>query len=158
MNNPADLALLDTNVLIYADQRKNKYHQAAITLRDQGQSGALPICITPQVLSEFFAFMTRRDGRGLEEPLASEDAGEEVRKYLDSEHITLIYPIPTTWPLILDSFLPQQPVTGQDIHDLHIAATMLSNGITKIYTFNVKDFEPILGIEVLNPSEIDFTT
>ena len=27
------------------------------------------------------------------------------------------------------SLLEQHPVTGQDIHDLHLAATMLSNGV-----------------------------
>ena len=55
------------------------------------------------------------------------------------------------------SLVEQRPITGQDIHDLHLAATMLSNGVTKIYTFNTKDFEPIPGIEVMNPSELIMT-
>jgi predicted nucleic acid-binding protein len=52
------------------------------------------------------------------------------------------------------SLLEAVPVKGPSIHDLHLAATMLENGITKIYTFNVQDFEPIPGIEVLNPPEV----
>lgn len=85
-HNPEDMALLDTNILIYADQEQDSHHHVAKMLRDRGQ----------------------------------------------------------------------HPVTGQDIHDLHLAATMISNGIKKIYTFNAKDFEPIPGIEVLDPEAIDF--
>jgi predicted nucleic acid-binding protein len=153
MNEAADRAFLDTNVLIYADQRRNKNHRAARLLRDRGQRGEVALCISPQVLSEFYAFMTRTDGRGLEKPLPPSEAAEEVRKYLESEHIRMIYPIPGTWPLILESLLKQRPVSGLDIHDLHLAATMLSNGVKRIYTFNTKDFEPLADIEVLTPPE-----
>jgi len=88
-------------------------------------------------------------------PMSPTEAVAEVKKYLDSNEIYTIYPTPETWPLLC-SLIEKTPVTGQDIHDLHLAATMLSNGIHKIYTFNVKDFEPLPGIEVLNPLEIDF--
>lgn len=158
MNNPADLALLDTNVLIYADQRRSRYHRAAKSLRDQGQRGEIPVCISPQVLGELFTFMTRTDGRGLEKPLSPEEAATEVRKYLDSEQILMIYPTPATWPLILDSLLKQRPVSGPDIYDLHLAATMLSNGVKKIYTFNTKDFAPLSDIETLTPIEPEQST
>ena len=72
MNNPSDMALLDTNVLVYADQRKSKYHQAS---------------------------------------------------------------------------------NGLAIHDLHLAATILSNGVKKIYTFNTKHFSSLSEIEVILPPE-----
>ena len=153
MSSSAELAFVDTNVLIYASQRRSKYHQAAKVLRDRGQNGEIPLCISPQVLGEFFTYLTRKDGRGLERPLPPEEASAEVRKYLDSEHIQVIHSTPATWPLILDSLLKQRPVSGAGIYDLQLAATMLSNGVTRIYTFNTKDFEPLSGIEVLNPSE-----
>jgi len=149
-SNPADLILLDTNILVYADQEEEEYHQAARTLRDRGQQGEIPVCIAPQVLSEFFAIVTRGGKHRASHPMSPTEAAVEVRKYLDAEHIRKIYPTPTTWPTIL-SFLEQHPVTGQNIHDLHLAATMLSNGVTKIFTFNATDFEPIPGIEVLDP-------
>lgn len=84
MNEAAGLALLDTNVLVYADQLKSQYHQAAKALRDQVQRGEITACISPQVLSEFYTFMTRKDRRGLESPLSPIAAAEEVKKYLDS--------------------------------------------------------------------------
>ena len=153
MNNPADLALLDTNVLVYADQRKSRYHQAAKAIRDRAQQGEISACISPQNLAEFFTFMTRKGGRGLEQPLDSEEAADEVRKYLDSEHIMMIFPTPATWPLLLDSLLKERPTAGLAIHDLHLAATMLSNGVKKIYTFNAKHFSSLSEIEAILPPE-----
>ena len=150
MTNPDALALLDTNVLIYADQKKSRFHQVAKALRDRAQHGELLVCISPQVLAEFFSTVTRSDGRGLTQPITPQEAADEVRKYLESEHIHKIYPTPGTWPILL-SLIEKHPVTGHDIHDVHLAATMLSNGVSKIYTYNVKDFVPIPDIEVLNP-------
>ena len=42
----------------------------------------------------------------------------------------------------------------QYIFDLNIVATMLSNGISRISTYNVKDFLHYSEIEVLNPESI----
>ncbi len=153
MSEATDLALLDTNVLVYADQSKNQYHQVAKILRDQGQRGEISVCISPQILSEFYTFMTRKGGRGLKEPLAPTAAADEVRKYLNSAHIGMIYPTSSTWPLILDTLLKQRPISGLGIHGLHLAATMLSNGVKKIYTFNARHFEALVDIEVLVPQE-----
>jgi len=105
-------------------------------IRDRAQQGKISACISPQNMAEFFTFMTRKGGRGLEQPLDPEEAADEVRKYLDSEHIMMIFPTPATWPLLLDSLLKERPTAGLAIHDLHLAATMLSNGVKKIYTFN----------------------
>lgn len=150
------MILLDTNILVCADQEEEEHHQAAKALRDRGQRGEIPVCIAPQVLSEFFAIVTRTGKHRASRPLSPAEAAEEVQKYLDAEHIHKIYPTPATWPTVL-SLLKQRPVTGQDIHDLHLAATMLSNGVTQIYTFNTKDFAPIPGIEALTPSEPTLT-
>lgn len=98
--------------------------------------------------------MTRKDGRGIEKPLSMDEVSEEIKKYLDSEHISMIYPTSSTWSLILDSLLKQHAVSGADIHDLLLIATMLSNGVKKIYTFNTKDFVPFSEIEVLNPNDV----
>lgn len=150
MSELSERVLLDTNVLVYADQEEEIYHPAARSLRDRGKHGEIRVCLAPQVLSEFFAIVTKTGKHRASRPMSVTDAAEEVQKYLDAEHIPMIYPTPTTWPTIL-SLLERHPVSGQDIHDFHLAATMLSNGVTKIYTFNAQDFVPIPGIEVLDP-------
>jgi hypothetical protein len=41
------------------------------------------------------------------------------------------------------------PVTGGDLFDLQIVATMQANGIQRIYTFNTGDFEPFSELAVV---------
>ena len=45
----------------------------------------------------------------------------------------------------------QHPVTGGGVFDVQLAATMLGNGVRKIYTLNASDFRPFDEIEVLTP-------
>jgi predicted nucleic acid-binding protein len=43
------------------------------------------------------------------------------------------------------------PVSGRKIFDVQLVATLLANGVRKLYTFNRTDFEPFAEIEVLTP-------
>jgi hypothetical protein len=45
----------------------------------------------------------------------------------------------------------RHPATRGKIFDLQLVATMLGNGVRKIYTLNRSDFEPFDEIEVLVP-------
>ena len=47
--------------------------------------------------------------------------------------------------------LQRHPVSGGDVFDLQIVATMQANGIERIYTFNRGDFEAVSGISVTEP-------
>jgi hypothetical protein len=47
--------------------------------------------------------------------------------------------------------LRRQPVTGADVFDLQLAATMLANGVSRIYTFNGADFAVFPELTVLQP-------
>jgi predicted nucleic acid-binding protein len=42
-------------------------------------------------------------------------------------------------------------VTGGEIFDLQIVATMKASGISRIYTFNTEDFEVFSELEVVKP-------
>ncbi len=48
-------------------------------------------------------------------------------------------------------FLRRRPVSGGDVFDLQIVATMQANGIQRIYTFNADDFEVFSELAVLTP-------
>ena len=45
----------------------------------------------------------------------------------------------------------RRPVAGSRVFDLQLIATMLANGVSRIYTYNRSDFEPFEEIEVLTP-------
>ena len=154
MTTSHDLALLDANILVYADQEEDEHHKAAKALRDRGQRGELSLCITPQVLNEYFAVIT--SPRRITHPLEPAVAMAEVEKYVHSRHIRKIYPTPAVHDYIRSLF-QQHPVAGPGIFDLYLAATMLSNGVKRIYTYNTKHFAPFSEIEALTPPEPEST-
>ncbi len=47
--------------------------------------------------------------------------------------------------------LQRHPVSGGDVFDLQIVATMQANGIERIHTFDRGDFEAVSGISVTEP-------
>ena len=62
-----------------------------------------------------------------------------------------VLPVPVTAIDEVRALLRRRPVTGGDIFDLQIAATMKLNAISRIYTFNTDDFNPLPEIEPLMP-------
>ncbi|MBI4902826.1 MAG: hypothetical protein HY820_04275 [Acidobacteria bacterium] len=45
----------------------------------------------------------------------------------------------------------RRPVTGAEVYDLQLTATMVANGIHRIYTFNTADFQVFPEISVVRP-------
>ena len=45
-------------------------------------------------------------------------------------------------------------VSGAQVHDARLAAVMTASGITRILTFNVRDFIRFAGIEAAHPEQI----
>lgn len=143
-----NFSLIDTNVLVYAADEMSPFHQASKTLRDKSLKGEISLCISPQVLNEFFATVTNPKRVG--NPRTREDALLEIEKYFRLEAILKIYPGPQTIETTL-SLLKQYDIKRQQIFDLYLVATMLSNNVTRIYTFNQADFCKFKEIEVLEP-------
>ena len=149
-----DIVLLDSNILIYAEQDIALQYEAARSLRDQALTGEIFACVSPQILSEFFAVVT--NPRRVDDPLSQQEATDQVRKYYESEELAVIYPGSRIVERML-SLLERYTIAGPYIHDLRLVATMLENGVSKIYTFNVRDFAPFSEIEVLTPPEPTLT-
>jgi hypothetical protein len=147
----SDTALLDANILVYIVDQGSPHHAASFALRERGVRGQTKVCVTPQVLCEFFATVTnpKRTAR----PLTQKEALIEMEQYLSSPVIDTISFQPHTQGFIID-LLKRYPVSGQDIFDLQLVATMLSNGINRVYTFNRSDFEQYKEIEVLSPESV----
>ena len=74
MTTSEPLGLLDSNVLVYADQELSPFHVRARTLRDRGARGEIPVCVCPQVLLEFFAVVT--NPKRVTQPLPPEEASK----------------------------------------------------------------------------------
>ena len=139
---------LDTNILVYAADTTSPFHAACKELREQGMTGNIPLCISPQVLFEFFAVIT--SPKRVTQPVKSQEALDEMTKYLRANHIMKIYPKSTVIEKTIE-LCQKYNTKSQEIFDVQIVATMLSNGITAIYTYDTGHFSRFEEIEVLTP-------
>lgn len=142
-----DVALLDTNILVYSADETSPFHQKAKTLREKGLNGDVTLCICPQILSEYFAIIT--DSKRVSSPRTQDEAISEIQKYLYSKNILKIFPVPEIMEEMIE-LLKRYNITRQDIFDLQLVATMLSNNVNSIYTFNKADFVKFKEINVLS--------
>jgi predicted nucleic acid-binding protein len=139
--------LIDTNILVYATGAQSLQHAKAKELRDQAAAGQFEACIAAQILTEFYAVVT--DPRRFQPALTPTQAQREMRTYLSSP-LRLILPKEITVTRMLN-LLGSKSVKAGRIFDIFLAATMLDNGVQRIYTENVGDFQGITGIDAINP-------
>jgi uncharacterized protein len=149
MTTSEEHALLDTNVLVYAADADSPFHEPARQLRDRGFRGKTPLAVSPQVLLEFFAVIT--SPRRVQTARSPQEATAEMAKYMRSRRIRTIYPRTDILHRVLALHAQHPQVTRQEIFDLYLAATMLSNGITRIYTYNQQHFSRFQDLTVLTP-------
>jgi len=144
----SEIALLDANVIVYAADTSSPFHKDSKKIRDNALLGNLETCICPQVLMEFFAILT--DAKRVKNPRAPEDVIAEMEKYLSSKNIVMIYPKRDTLPKTIE-LLGKYKLKRQTVFDAQLVATMLSNSVTRIYTYNQDDFLKFEEVEVLTP-------
>ncbi|WP_089937868.1 type II toxin-antitoxin system VapC family toxin [Candidatus Entotheonella palauensis] len=142
----SNLAVIDTNVLVYAADESSEFHEASRTLRDRED---IALAVTPQILMEFYAIIT--DSRRVTSPRSGEEARAEIEKYSNASHIMTLHPTQDVLARVITLLETYPQVTRQSIFDLFIVATMLGNGVNLIYTFNDQDFTLFTEIEVLRP-------
>ena len=106
------------------------------------------LCVCPQVLFEFFAVVTN-PGR-VTRPMEPSEAVIEVKKYLRAKHILKVFPSADIVGAVVE-LLEEHTIKGQAIFDLQLVATMLTNGISRIYTYNVEHFRRFPLLEVIVP-------
>lgn len=138
---------IDTNVLVYAtllDFEPAKNKEALNTLNSLRKQNS-ELFISTQILREFYAVVTNK--KYLQNPLAPKQANEQIKFFISTFNVL---PISDTIFPSLAAISEKYNITGQLIHDATIVATMLTNDIKTIYTFNIKDFKHIKEIKLLN--------
>lgn len=60
-------------------------------------------------------------------------------------------PVPTDLVSRWCQLLERYPVTGRAFYDVQLVATMLGNGVTRVYTYDRKDFQRFAEVEVVSP-------
>ena len=88
------------------------------------------------------------NARRVPKPRSPADAIDAISDLLAFLHVL---PIPARTVGGWLDLLRRRPVTGGDVFDLQLVATMLANDVPRIYTFNAQDFEPFSELAVVTP-------
>ncbi|MBE9056831.1 type II toxin-antitoxin system VapC family toxin [Sphaerospermopsis sp. LEGE 08334] len=144
--------LVDTNILLRLLQRNDSLNpvirNAVRKLRNNGNI----LLITPQNCAEFWNVSTRpatKNGFGL----TPKDADRQLK--LIERIFPLLSDIPTVYPE-WRRLVVKFGVSGVQVHDARLAATMKANNITYILTVNTGDFNRYHseGIIAVNPNSV----
>src|ERR1022692_203870 len=147
MKSDSDSFFVDANVLVYAALKDDSRHDVAKALLKDSSRGAL--YISPQILTEFYSTIT--SSKRVTVPYAPRDAVMFIETLLGYEHIRVL-PISREVSDRLLALLKAYGVKGPLVFDLQIVATMLVHGVTKIFTYNVRDFDRVADLEVVEPN------
>jgi predicted nucleic acid-binding protein len=123
-------------------------HAASRALLDRARAAGANLCVAPQNVVEFYAVVT--DPRRVTPPRTPDEALQAIDDFLALPGLTLL-PVPNDLIARWAQLLRQSPATRKRAFDTQLAATMLGNGLTAIYTFNVADFQQFGQIQVLTP-------
>lgn len=126
---------IDTNVLVYANLGQSPFHdQAVLRLRELEKSGCV-LTASRQVLREYLAVMSRPGAFTDEIPLSA-----LILDITNFEAGLLVLDDTELVTRKLVELSKRFSVTGKQVHDANIVATMLVHEIPTLLTHNTKDF------------------
>jgi predicted nucleic acid-binding protein len=138
----AESSLVDANILVYAASPTAVQHQASRALLES----ELNLCVAPQVFAEFYAVVT--NARRVTVPFTPTEARAFITEL--ARHLEVL-PVPAAVVSRWTELAERHKVTGANVFDLQLAATMIENGVRRIYTYNPADFEILGELDVLTP-------
>ena len=138
------LCLVDTNILVYSVHLNSLYHTQAKRFLEE-QLPLRTLAVTLQNLTEFFAITTNK--KYLPSALSTSEAIKNMEIFTSS--CSLLLPTQHTRSTLF-SLLSKSNVSGQNVHDIHLAALMLDNNVSTIYTLDVEVFKRV-GLTAINP-------
>jgi predicted nucleic acid-binding protein len=141
--------LLDTNILLRWLGPENPDHILLVAILERLLAEQKELCYTSQNLGEFWNTLTRpieRNGFGLSPALA------DRRAHSIETRLTLLPDLPsihTVWRQLL----VKCEISGVQVHDARLAASMYVHGVKHILTFNARDFSRFDGIKAIAPAQ-----
>ncbi|MBS3168412.1 PIN domain-containing protein [Candidatus Woesearchaeota archaeon] len=141
-----ELCLVDSNILVYAHENSDvRKHKKSMSLLEKCWKKEIVLALSLQNLSEFYVVITIKFKNQVDKNVAE----EIIKEIIEFDNWIKIKPKETT--LIKAIHLSNE--YSIEYWDALIAATMIENNITYIYTENVKDFSKIKELKIINPFE-----
>jgi len=136
-------ALIDTNILVYANNLDAPLHKPCRKLVEDALSGRFRAFVAHQNLLELYAVVT--DKRRVANPLPPLIANDLIDFYILSPNITILFPSIATFTYLGQLITSNAPVS-HGIFDIMLVALMKEYGISVIHTANVRHFAGLPGI------------
>lgn len=130
-----DALFVDTNVLVFLTNSASPWHVDALRAIDAARAARVHIVISTQVVREYLAVGTRQvvGAPGLPRAVVLTNARAFTRQFQ----------VLAETRAVLDELLAlveRVEVSGKQIHDANIVATMRAHGVRRLLTHNVSDF------------------
>ena len=138
---------IDTNVLVYAEIVSSPHHKKARKLVTELAEGALPWAIPWPCLYEFLRVVTHP--RVFHPPAPLQLVLSDLKAILASPSLVLLSETPRHFE-VMEAVIKTSGVTGNLIHDAHIAALCLEHGVTELFTGD-RDFARFPGLNLSDP-------
>ncbi len=119
------MILVDTNILIYAEDKLNLRHEEARQWWDLQLSGESPVCLCWSILTSFIRISTNR--QIFKKPLTVKQAISRVQSWLGQPCMRLINPTESHWQIFQVMLLEGQ-ASANLVVDAHIAALAIEHG------------------------------
>ena len=123
--------ILDANVLAYAVNADAPQHAASRALLEAANDPSARLYVTSQIMCELYSVIT--NPRRVTVASSPREALRIISALLALPGLRVL-PIPASVVRGWMELLRRHPVTGGDVFDLQIVATMQPNGIPRIYT------------------------
>ncbi len=140
------MTLLDTNLLLYAEDNLSSQHETARLWVDAQLSGAEPIAFCWPVLTAFIRIGTNT--RLHKRPLTLPEALSRVQSWLDQPCARIITPTEQHWSLF-QQMLRVGSATANLVPDAHLAALAVEHNCTLASAD--ADFARFRGLKWINP-------
>ena len=144
------MILVDSNILLHAEDALSPHHDAAREWWDGQLSGTSPVCLCWTVIGAFVRIGT--NPRIFENPLPLKAAIARVQSWLDQPCTRLIYSTERHWSVYQDLLIEGQAI-GNLVTDAHLAALALQHGCELMSTD--ADFARFRKLRWTNPLNRD---
>jgi hypothetical protein len=142
-----EMRAVDTNVLVVAHIETAPEHDTAHDLLSLLSEGDLPWAIPWPCVYEFLRVATHT--RIFESPLPLDRALDSITQLLESPSLLLLSET-HRHGAVMERVVRGARVTGNLVHDAHIAALCLEHGVSEILTGD-HDFTRFEGLTVIDP-------
>ncbi len=143
------MILFDTNILVYSQLLKDPRSAFCRQWIKKSENHELKGIVSPQNLIEFISVMIKTN-RILKKKV-------EINRYVKVENhlqkfLQVVFPNSQTLT-IFNHLITDKVASSKKVFDIFLVATMLSNGVRQILTYNAKDFAEFKEIKVISPEK-----